>query len=189
LTRENTDFKHKFVLYCKNLEEKLKREAFEERAVLEKRIVGYRTTIEKLKEEYKFEVRRKESVEVQKLRLEITSWEARFNFLAERFYLSDLENRALQIECGTRQETIDVKIERHERLRISKIEVEEELQKIYKLIEQYKVKITELEYELVEYEKLKVIHRELVIEHERCEIDKTELRAEIKKRIVIIEQL
>jgi len=52
LLRENTDYKHKFVLYCKELEIRLGKEFNVERSTLERRIVGLRHENDKLTEEF-----------------------------------------------------------------------------------------------------------------------------------------
>lgn len=88
---------------------------------------------------------KEESVMILDLRKQIKQWEVRFNFLAERLYLSDLENRALMVEIGTRQDVIDVRDERHSIVVEAKKRLEIEIIEIRKLIEEYKIKIEEYE--------------------------------------------
>jgi len=75
---------------------------------------------------------------MRKLRLKKTSYKSQIKFLSERLYLSDQENRTLMIKIDELSRIIDGKDDRHDRLRISKIE---EIDVHLRIIEDYKVTI------------------------------------------------
>ena len=102
LQRESENLIRQFVLYCKKLEKQLRQEQGEEKFRYERIIADMQVQIDHLRAEREFKIASEESTVVIGLKKEIKSWEMRFNFLAERLYLSDLENRALMIEIGTR---------------------------------------------------------------------------------------
>lgn len=107
---------------------------------------------------------KEESVTIIDLRRQIKQWEVRFNFLAERLYLSDLENRALMVEIGTRQDVIDVRDERHTIVVEAKRRLEIEITEIRKLIEEYKITIAKHE-KTIKVQESKIIELTQIVEY------------------------
>lgn len=123
---------------------------------------------------------------MRKLRLKKTSYKSQIKFLSERLYLSDQENRTLMIKIDELSRIIDGKDDRHDRLRISKIE---EIDVHLRIIEDYKVTIMKFQAEIVELEEYKKQYYIIRKEHDQCPIDIKNYLAEISKLNAIIESL
>jgi hypothetical protein len=172
LQRESENLIRQFVLYCKKLEKQLRQEQGEEKFRYERIIADIQLQIDKLRAEKEFKIQSEESAAVIKLQKDIKAWELRFNFLAERLYLSDLENRALMIEIGTRQDVIDGWSDRQDRVVRSKKELEIEMKSLQVQISEYKVKIelfqTEISKQQVQIDSLLKIEKYHL---EKCPIE------------------